>query len=140
MVLEYAESHGGNCNVPKSYIASASDTNASDIKLGAWVSYQRTLRNKRKLHSDREILLQLLVDAGKLTWNTKEEKDKEGKEQAIKIEKEVVLMTEMTSLNTTEELVLEKLPDKESESVSALPSFTDEIKKGEEMCKQVAEL
>mmetsp|Transcript_36221 Transcript_36221/g.36899 ORF Transcript_36221/g.36899 Transcript_36221/m.36899 type:complete len:390 (-) Transcript_36221:131-1300(-) len=75
MILDYGESNNGNCNVPSSIIRTSSD--GVEVKLGKWVSFQRALRKRGRLHPDREARLQALVDQGKFGWHvgTKHAKD-----------------------------------------------------------------
>lgn len=78
LLLSYGEEHGGDCNVPTGYISKIShcrkDTSEppfiEEIRLGIWLSRQRTSRAKGVLRDDRRQRLQKLVDEGKLLWFT----------------------------------------------------------------------
>ena len=59
---KYKDAHGGDCNVPSRY-------KEDPIKLGQWVSKQRSLRKKCKLEPERE---RLLTELG-LVWEPHEE-------------------------------------------------------------------
>lgn len=61
----------GSCELPKNaIIISTNDKGESkEVKLGYWLFLQKTCRKNNKLKSDREMKLQLLVDAKKLSWD-----------------------------------------------------------------------
>ena len=58
----------GHCNLSSRCIVTLPDGH-TDINLGYWLRQQRRLKAKHKLHPDRELLLQNLVDEGRLQWD-----------------------------------------------------------------------
>lgn len=77
LLVAYGEEHNGDCNVPTGYVSKiaheksdSSETFIEEIRLGMWLSRQRTGRAKGELREDRRERLQKLVDEGKLLWFT----------------------------------------------------------------------
>eukprot|EP01041_Mallomonas_annulata_P005007 gene5007-10016_t len=81
-LLEYGESHHGDCNVPQGVIWTLSDNNNNNTghcqlhhkRLGRWLEDQRHCKRIHRLKEDREKKLQMLVDRGRLSWDPDEEK------------------------------------------------------------------
>ena len=71
-LLEYG-SREGHYNVPVSWkhTLTSGPHAGEEVNLGAWLKTQRKTRNTT-LTEDRRILLQRLVDMGKLRWNMRE--------------------------------------------------------------------
>jgi hypothetical protein len=71
-LVRYGESNNGDCNVPHRYITTLED--GEDVRLGLWLTNQRTLKTNRDnkkdvlIRKDRMQRLQQLVDEGKLQW------------------------------------------------------------------------
>eukprot|EP01041_Mallomonas_annulata_P001767 gene1767-3422_t len=66
-LLKYGEEHNGNCNIPRSEKVILSD--GSTASLGHWLCSQREFNRKGTLRPERKVLLQRLVDEGKLAWS-----------------------------------------------------------------------
>jgi len=66
-LLEWSEQHKGDCNAPANERVILED--GTEQNLGQWLRRQRTLYNRGKLRTDRQNRLQILVDAGKLSWD-----------------------------------------------------------------------
>jgi len=69
-LIDYGNKNNRNCNVPTRYILTLPDN--TDIKLGKWLSNQRSQKREGNLSQDRLDKLQGLVDQGKLVWNAGE--------------------------------------------------------------------
>jgi len=69
LLLEYSQTNITNdndCNVPASHVIVTAE--GKSVRLGKWLSKQRTEKRKGALQPDRLQLLQNLVDEGKLCW------------------------------------------------------------------------
>ena len=70
-LLRAFENIHGHCNVPQTFIHTTSE--GAEIKLGLWLTTQRQLKRKGILDSEREKVLQSMVDSGKLKWRAFED-------------------------------------------------------------------
>jgi len=66
-LVKYGEDHGGNCNMPKSYVCKLE--NGTEVRIGRWLDHQRQRRRKGTIRNDRLERIQALVDEGKLAWS-----------------------------------------------------------------------
>ena len=66
-MIEYSKLNNGSCNIPQTYVYTATD--GSTYNLGTWLISQRQFNKNNKLSSYRFDKLQKLVDEGKLKWN-----------------------------------------------------------------------
>jgi hypothetical protein len=67
-LLKYAEDHGGNANVPSPVEVPLPNAPETTVKLGLWLSRQRSMKKKGTLREDRQRLLEELVQRGAFVW------------------------------------------------------------------------
>jgi hypothetical protein len=67
-LLKYAEDHGGNANVPSPIEVPLPTAPETTVKLGLWLSRQRSRKKKGTLREDRQRLLEELVQRGAFVW------------------------------------------------------------------------
>ena len=75
LMIQYGDTHNGDCNVPQKYSVKMSD--GTSVRLGIWLRCQREhkKRNDPRMTKERVSKLQALVDDGRLLWDFDEERD-----------------------------------------------------------------